>query len=1281
MREKRYMDQPPGTISERPTQTQWQPGLVPGKGLPRVSQEQQLALAQKTEHKARTIFGFSISRHFDVFKGTHPEPASGSTGLKSASISQMIQRVVSRIFHHRTSSEDIRMGSHKEHQFLLPSAYQSPLIRHFAERWQINDPPSAILQEMDAFQANHPEEFAASPQDAAHFQQLYATVREWCGRHETAFANFTNYSLNARKGGVGRFAQMWQQNVSPALILKQMNAYRSQLQSQQLTQTPQGCFVDPQGRPIGTEADMRKFDQLYEHVSEWCTQHPKESPQKPPVREQEMASLRESLTTFVQLKNREDASDLVHQLMEFAQTANETERQELKQWLLGSVPGMSEEGGEVVRTQAQTIFAVLLDIDVETRTQLTAVLNLVDDDSLKGKTAQQAFEETVDDLQQRLKSPDADTREEAKAQLTEFAGKAWVKSMMETPSPQASTLRALLSPVPTQSVAASPKLPVRRQELSELRGSVTTFVQERNGEKGCASVQQLMEFAQTANETERQELKQWLLGSVGTKFKQSEEGEEVILTQAQTMFSVLGKENIQARTQLTAVLNLVDDDSLKGKTAQQAFEDTVDDLQQRLKSPDADTREEAKAQLTEFTGKAWVKSMMETPSPHSVILRSLVSLVSEPSAKRSSDPTKAIRSLADPSNKLIFRKGTLVVAPRDTSPAGIEARTGASAEAAKAAVHALQELTTQYLIAEQQGDQQQQAAAQEALVILGNSEWFKGVIGHHATVEKTFSTVACMLLPPTPQNLELLRSIPTRSEHVLMIEKSFISQMLQNVFAEKDEKTRRKLLNELTETLATIPKENRVKIYSKLQEMVVTELKKGPPSGQKELTTLLRLLPLEQTRELQKTIESIENPEITTQALAIVKHERVRTLIAMNADSARRDQAAHDASSAEAGAEIREEGRVSIYSLSKYAGGRKEVITILEEMLNETPPEISRESLENFALRWTEIHQFLPLPEDPVKRQAFEEETQQTKECLLRIATAMEKTNPSGAEKLRASIKTFGSPPKLVTLVPGIPSAATLLATAIAKGSSSLEYSNAVHAFADDLFEISAAEFQTTSAVALITTKQSVKAFPSIFVNQLTTLTRSTILNCSTLQAAHATIHFWLDVAEEALQRGDFATASAIQATLESDAAVNRLVFDQNTNTPLINSSDFKRLQELKYLTNPLGSYKAVRPKLSARINEGRPTIPFINLATNDIDKAIEGADTLTGTVPEQALASLGKCIGWVDQCQSSLKSLTPKRQQTTLQIQLASTPRLSDDEAYKLSLTLRPRPPKPAAS
>ena len=458
----------------------------------------------------------------------------------------------------------------------------------------------------------------------------------------------------------------------------------------------------------------------------------------------------------------------------------------------------------------------------------------------------------------------------------------------------------------------------------------------------------------------------------------------------------------------------------------------------------------------------------------------------------------------------------------------------------------------------------------------------------------------------------------------------------------------------------------------------------------REVALFVRGLSRRDREELQKAIEASPESKARKSALDIIRKENSRTAVLMAIDPEVLRKEVKGRSEKEK-TDLAEESKVSVYSLSKYAGSPGAVMIVLKELFQEDPPPISHDQLGSFALRWAQAHQRVTLPQKREDQGSFQRETEWIREKLAEMAqdlayehrelaeenTEVPEEFKNLPEQLQQAASSFCTPSAEAALPPGQEPATRVVQDAIRAGKSSETYKGAVKWLANDLFQISAATFTARSPGALaLAMKNPAEVMDVKTSTGLTTYVATTILDQENpgtpqaLEGAQETFVFWLDVAEESLKRGDYNTATAIAGALGS-GAVERLILDKSTNAYLIDPSDSQKWKKILAQINPERGYAAPRAAVQEHIKKHELIIPPVLMPVAEVMLCGEGEDVVR---------TLGNAISLVKECQDSIGAFMPQPQTTTIvgdiRLEEGFTQGNFDTKAYGKSLKLRPKPP-----
>jgi hypothetical protein len=479
-------------------------------------------------------------------------------------------------------------------------------------------------------------------------------------------------------------------------------------------------------------------------------------------------------------------------------------------------------------------------------------------------------------------------------------------------------------------------------------------------------------------------------------------------------------------------------------------------------------------------------------------------------------------------------------------------------------------------------------------------------------------------------------------------------------------------------------------------------------------TGCIRVLSRTERAELQKIIDgateeptdlgirqaAVPEPHPSRdEALSLIRKENTRTAILMANDPEVLKKEMEQAKSEEDKKDLAEEARVSIYSLSTYAEGREGVVTVLDELFKEVPPPIPHKQLGTFTLDWIRAHERIPPPTDSDKhREEFNAETARVREKLSEISERLAEqpaTEPLATQLKKAAVS-FCEPPTFSPPTSGTTHASDLQGSAMKSKRGSQEYTMAVDEISEDLFELSAADFCSTSPASLAAHENPSFAFSATNFNKVSQYVSKSILTQEgkdtdeKLENARKNFVFWLDVAEECLKRGNLSTAQAILAALQA-TSVSRLMFNQQSPNPLDNPlpdkdkkpcialSDVARLKKLHIQLSNEKAYKEPRKWIETQMAAYKPVIPYIGMLMTDATFVRDGNKDTMGKLKPSTIKFMGNLVMQIQRFQDSVKSRSVRPQQHTdisTQItQLNPTPAL-EKELYETSLTLLPRTP-----
>jgi hypothetical protein len=551
--------------------------------------------------------------------------------------------------------------------------------------------------------------------------------------------------------------------------------------------------------------------------------------------------------------------------------------------------------------------------------------------------------------------------------------------------------------------------------------------------------------------------------------------------------------------------------------------------------------------------------------------------------------------------------------------------------------------------------------------------------GHFAYEEANFEDVYemsedLMTLPPqrdvTSEEAQTVSKVRAQCEEHF---ERLAFRLLETAFSGVDRATRENALDEFEVCIARVPEEKRTQIYERFFPLTMGNILESDATkferGQLALPYFLRGLSLQQRESIVTVLAKLPEEERRESTLEIVRQERMRTTIAMSCDPILLKRELQGLPEDKAAA-LKDEARFAPLAITAYAATRGEVSSILLEMLSQPHEGIELQALGHFALVWARANLSAPPPAKESHRAAFEQDSQLIKQRLLLMSHAFEPINPSLASQLR-EVAT-AEPSHTPQLTPGEISASATFESAIHCPQGSSERTTAVKLFAGDLFGISASLLRSINPAALAAVEIPGEAVPgqTRYFNKLSAYVTGSILKDilpltkveDRLTEIHNRARFWLDVANDLLERGDMHSAQAILAAL-ANSSVSRLISD-----PQIS----RRMKQLEDKTSAQSSYKVPRAWIRERLALGAPVIPYMGMFLTDTTFIRDGNIGKPATIHLH-----GRVIEQVHQSQASLEVLPPQKQLTTLSSELPAAQEQSDHD-YELSLQIRPRHSSP---
>lgn len=244
-------------------------------------------------------------------------------------------------------------------------------------------------------------------------------------------------------------------------------------------------------------------------------------------------------------------------------------------------------------------------------------------------------------------------------------------------------------------------------------------------------------------------------------------------------------------------------------------------------------------------------------------------------------------------------------------------------------------------------------------------------------------------------------------------------------------------------------------------------------------------------------------------------------------------------------------------------------------------------------------------------------------------------------------------------------------ALSLTKASEEMSKEDLVNTLAEDLQTYTTHHFQAINAgifgVKDFSKEASLQKMTAI-LNNFSGYIASDIVNQKDLNSAQNQVHFWLEVAEKCLEKGNLHIANAINSAL-NNAGVYRLLFDKSEppNT-IMDATHQKIYNRLTSLFKTEANSKAIRTHIQRLIKEGKPYIPFLGTLQTDLTFLKDG-NTAKGIIQpkiSQTLASSYDQFLAIPQRRGALQQSTP----LTLDLEQLTSSSFDDKEIYRTSTT-----------